>query len=79
MTPLDISSNALANAIGVSAARVNEIAKGKRGITADTAIRLSRYFGTTPDLWLNLQMRFELQTAMQAIGNGIERIHPRAA
>jgi len=79
MIPLDLSSNALATAIGVTAARVNEIAKEKRGITADTALRLSRYFGTTPDVWLNLQQRFELESARLSIARELERIQPRAA
>jgi len=79
MVPLDLSSNALATAIGVTAARVNEIAKEKRGITADTALRLSRYFGTTPDVWLNLQQRFELESARLSIDRELERIQPRAA
>jgi len=55
-----ITQHKLAVAIGVPPRRINEIVHGKRGITADTAMRLSRYFGTTPGFWMNLQMRYEL-------------------
>lgn len=79
MRPLGISSNALARAIGVTPARVNDIANEKRGITADTALRLARFFGTTPDVWINLQKRFELETARRELGDVLSRIHPRAA
>ncbi len=79
MLPLELSSHALARAIGVTPARVNEIANEKRGITADTALRLGRYLGTTPDVWINLQKRFELETARRDLGNKLERIQPRAA
>ncbi len=79
MVPLELSSNALARAIGVTPARVNDIANGKRGITADTALRLGRYFGTTADVWINLQKRFELETARRELGDALAHIHPRAA
>jgi len=79
MRPLELSSHALARAIGVTPARVNEIANEKRGISADTALRLGRYLGTTPDVWINLQKRFELETARRDLGNALERIQPRAA
>jgi addiction module HigA family antidote len=79
MLPLELSSHALARAIGVTPARVNDIAKEKRGITADTALRLGRYFGTTADMWINLQKRFELETARRALGSSLARIRPRAA
>lgn len=79
MLPLALSSNALARAIGVTPARVNDIANEKRGITADTALRLGRYFGTTADVWINLQKRFELETARRELGDALARIHPRAA
>jgi antitoxin HigA-1 len=55
MAPMELSSNALARAIGVTPARVNEIVNGRRGISADTALRLGRYFGTTADVWINLR------------------------
>lgn len=79
MRPLELSSHAVARAIGVTPARVNEIVNEKRGITADTALRLARYFGTTPEVWINLQKRFELETARRALGTTLARIHPRAA
>ena len=79
MLPLQLSSNALARAIGVTPARVNDIANGKRGICADTALRLGRYFGTTADAWINLQKRFELETARRELGNALASIRPHAA
>ena len=80
MLPMELSANALATAIGVTAARVNEIAREERGITGDTALRLGRYFGTTPDFWMNLQKRYELETARREVGTIIERkVMPRAA
>ena len=79
MAPLALSSNALANAIGVTAARVNEIVNERRGITADTALRLARYFGTDAQSWVNLQTNFELECARRELGGALDRIHPRAA
>ena len=79
MLPLELSSHALARAIGVTPARVNDIANEKRGITADTALRLGRYLGTTADVWINLQKRFELETARRDLGNKLNQIQPRAA
>jgi len=73
MIPFGLSSNALASHLGVTAARINEIARERRGITADTALRLSRFFNTTPEFWLNLQKRFELETANKSSGAQIER------
>jgi len=74
---MNLSSNALARAIGVTPARVNEIVNGERGITANTAWRLARYFGTTPDVWMNLQQRFGLETARRELGDALKQIHPR--
>lgn len=79
MVPMELSSNALARAIGVTPARVNDIVNEKRGVTADTALRLARYFGTTADVWINLQKRFELEAARRELGDALKRIHPRAA
>ena len=77
---IDMSASALATALSVPPNRVTEILNGRRGITADTALRLSRYFGTTPQLWLNLQMSFELRTAQIEAGKDIEeRVRPREA
>jgi len=79
LKPLDMSANALAQAIGVPANRVSAIVAGERSITADTALRLSRALGTTPEFWLNLQQAFELRTAerdkeMAAALRGIRRV-----
>lgn len=75
---LGLSANALANALCVPTNRITAILKGQRGVTADTALRLSRYFGTTPQLWLNLQKTFELRTAEIESGREIaERVRPR--
>lgn len=60
MQPLNLSQNALAKAIGVPPRRINEIVHGKRAISADTAMRLSRFFGTSAQFWLNLQAEYEL-------------------
>ena len=75
---LGLSANALAVALGVPTNRITAILKGQRGITADTALRLSRYLGTTPQLWLNLQKTFELRVAEIESGKDIaERVRPR--
>jgi len=80
MVPLALSSNALAIALRVPVTRINEIVNERRGITADTALRLARYFGTTPEFWLNLQTGYELSVANSERGDEIKReIHPRAA
>lgn len=79
MAPLGLSSNALAKAIGVTTARVNEIVRERRGITADTALRLARYFGTDAQSWLNLQQRYDLQLAKDALGSMLARISRHAA
>jgi addiction module HigA family antidote len=77
---VSISATALAHALAVPTNRVTAILKGQRGITADTALRLSRYFGTSPQLWLNLQKTFELRQAEIESGQEIaERVRPRAA
>lgn len=73
MKPLNLSANALAQRLGVTTARVNEIASERRGITADTALRLARCFSTTPEFWMNLQQRYELETARRAVGSAVER------
>ncbi len=63
LKPLDLSQNALARAIGVPPRRINEIVLGKRSITADTAIRLARHFGTSEQFWMGLQADFDLEEA----------------
>ncbi len=78
MRPLELSSHSLARAIGVTSALVNDFANKKRGITADTALRLGRYFGTAADSWINLQKRFELETARRDFVNKLDQTPPRA-
>jgi addiction module HigA family antidote len=80
LVPLDMSVNALAKALGIGAARLNEIVRGERGVTADTALRLARYFNTSPEFWLNLQNLYDLRLAQQKAGSRIERkVQPRQA
>ncbi len=69
---LHMSGNALALALRIPANRVTEIISGKRSVSADTALRLARYFGTSAHLWMNLQSQFDLETAEQAIAARIE-------
>lgn len=76
MIPLGLSSNALARALNVTPARINEIVRERRGISADTALRLARYFNTSPQFWLNLQINYDVQCAEDAAGRGIARIQP---
>lgn len=78
--PMGISQNKLAMALHVPARRINEIVLGKRGITADTAMRLARYFRMSPQFWLGLQMDYELDTAEDALEDRIkEEIKPMSA
>jgi antitoxin HigA-1 len=79
LEPLQVSQNGLAVAIGVPPRRINEIVHGKRRVTADTALRLARYFGTTDRFWLNLQTRFDLEVEKDHLGNTLERIEPLKA
>ena|SRR5713101_2391132 len=80
LEPMKISVYALAQAIKVPRSRVNDVVLGRRGITADTALRLARYFGTSPDFWVNLQARYDLDVADRSLRRRIEReITPRAA
>lgn len=80
MRPHGISQNRLARDLDVPVARINEIVKGKRGITADTALRLGRYFGTSAELWLGLQMDHDIRNARRNVGPSIEaRIRPLRA
>ena len=76
MIPLGLSSNALARALNVTPARINEIVRERRGISADTALRLARYFNTTHQFWLNLQSNYDVQCAEDAAGSMIARIRP---
>ena len=80
LKPMGISINRLSRDIVVPPGRISEIVNGKRGITADTALRLARFFGVSPELWLGLQAEYDLRIARQTIGKEIEkRVHPYAA
>ncbi|MGS2808949.1 HigA family addiction module antitoxin [Nocardia sp. MW-W600-9] len=74
--PLGITQHRVAVAIGVPPRRINEIVHGKRRITADTALRLGRYFGTSDLFWLNLQNRHDLEIERDAIGEALAAIQP---
>jgi len=76
MKPLGLSSNALARALEITLARVNDILRERRGITADTALRLARFFGTDAQSWLNLQSHYDVQCVQDAKGRAINRIRP---
>jgi addiction module HigA family antidote len=80
MKPLGLSQSKLARDLDVPVARVHDILRGRRGITADTALRLATYFRTTPDLWMNLQARYDLKRAERAAGKSIRaQVRPRKA
>ena len=80
MKPMGISINRLARDIAVPPGRISAIVNGKRAITADTAMRLGRYFGTSPEVWMGLQTDYELRVAQRTIGPEIEkRVHRHAA
>lgn len=80
LKPLDISANALALALRVPATRIAAIVKCERAVTADTALRLARFFRTSPEFWINLQAMHDLTAARMEHGGAIERdVHPRAA
>ncbi len=78
--PLEMSVNALAIALRVPATRMGAIVKGERSVTADTALRLARFFGTSPEFWMNLQAMYDLTLARKERGSEIEQeVRPRAA
>ena len=80
LKPLGMSANALAIALRVPATRISAIVKGERSVTADTALRLARFFGTSAEFWINLQAMHDLTKARADNGEAIERdIKPRAA
>ena len=73
LQPMGISQYRLAKDVNVPARRINEIVHGKRSITADTALRLSRYFGMTEQFWMNLQSHYDLEVAKDAIASTLDR------
>src|SRR3989304_4939236 len=81
LKPMGLSQNRLALSIGVHPRRINEIVLGKRRITAETALRLARYFGTTPQFWLGLQSDYDLDVASDELGERLEqevKVHTKA-
>ena len=80
LTPMALSVFRLARALKVSRPRLNDLARGRRRVTVDTALRLGRYFGTTPEFWISLQTRYDLDVAERTVRREIEReIEPHAA
>lgn len=73
MKPLGLSQYRLAKDIGVEPIRISQIIKGRRAITVDTALRLARYFGTSPEVWLRLQVQYDLEAADQGLRQRIDR------
>ncbi len=80
LEPMEITQYRLARAVSVPPRRINEIVLGKRAITADTALRLGRFFGMESEFWLNLQSRFDLETAKDALSDRLQKeVRPLAA
>jgi antitoxin HigA-1 len=80
LIPMGISQNGLARALGVPPRRVNEIVHRQRAVTADTALRLARYFGTSEAFWMGLQADYDLEDARKRLGGQLARdVQPRAA
>jgi len=73
LVPFGLSQYRLAKDISVPRRRINEIVKGLRSITADTALRLSRYFGNTPHFWINLQSRYDLEVERERLGDRLDK------
>src|SRR5215475_8828658 len=79
LEPLELSQYQLARSIGVPARRINEIVHGQRRISADTALRLARFFGTSERFWLNLQSRYDLELEKDRLGDALDGIRPLSA
>ena len=80
LTPMEISQYRLAKEIGISQIRVSEIVRGKRAITADTALRLARFFGNSVKFWMGLQADYDVEQAQRKLGDRLEQeVHPLAA
>lgn len=79
LTPFGLTQYKLAKDIGVPPGRINEIINGKRAISAETALRLARYFGLSDRFWLNLQVRHDIEVERDRIAGELDRIAPRAA
>ena len=76
MLPLGLASNALSRALNITPTRINEIVRERRGISADTALRLTRFFNTSHQFWLNLQSNYDVKCAEDAAGKAISHIQP---
>ena len=79
LIPMNVTQRELANGIRVPYQRVNELINGKRGVTPSTALRLAKYFNTTPGFWMNLQLRWDLYRAQQVEARQLEKIEPYVA
>ncbi len=78
LIPMELTQRELADAIHVPYQRVNELVKGKRGMTPSTALRLAKFFGVSPDFWMTLQVRWDLYQAQQSEAQELKQIQPRA-
>ncbi|WP_130875065.1 HigA family addiction module antitoxin [[Pseudopropionibacterium] massiliense] len=76
LNPMGITQHRLAISIGVPPRRINEIVHGKRRITADTALRLGRFFGVSPQFWINLQSHYDLEIEKEVLGEELDKIQP---
>ena len=76
LIPMEITQRELADSINVPYQRINELINGKRGVTPSTALRLAKYFGTTPGFWMNLQLRWDLYRAQRVEAKQLEKIEP---
>ena len=76
LIPMEITQRELADSINVPYQRINELINGKRGVTPSTALRLAKYFGTTPGFWMNLQLRWDLYRAQRVEAQQLEKIEP---
>ncbi len=79
LAPMSLSQNRIAREIGVPPRRINEIVQGKRSITADTALRLARYFGSSEQFWMGLQADYDLEEARRKLGRRLAEVRPHAA
>ena len=79
LVPMGLSQNRIARAMGVPPRRINEIVHAKRSVTADTALRLARYFGTSEQFWMGLQADHDLEEARRRLGRRLDRVQPHAA
>lgn len=79
LIPMGLSQNRIARALGVPPRRINEIVHAKRAVTADTALRLARYFGTSEQFWMGLQADHDLEEARRRLGRRLDRVEPHAA